>query len=86
MQDQDIPDAARKYDEAERDVLYLLTEPDDCQPLWSVEDIGREVESDEPTTPVRGLLRAGLVNQTSDGFVFATRAGVRMAQLVDRAI
>lgn len=86
MPNQDMPDPARAYDEAERDVLYLLTEADDCQPLWSAEDIGREIESDEPTTPIRGLLRAGLVNQTSDGFVFASRAGVRMAQLVDRAI
>jgi hypothetical protein len=86
MQDEDIPDPARAYDEMERDVLYLLTEPSDGQPLWSVEDIGREIESNEPTTPVRGLLRAGLVNQTSDGFVFATRAGVRMAQLVERAV
>jgi hypothetical protein len=85
MHDEDM-DPARSYDEVERDVLYLLTEPGDCQPLWSAEDIGRELESNEPMTPIRGLLRAGLVNRTSDGFVFATRAGVRMAQLVDRAV
>jgi hypothetical protein len=80
------PIRARDFDVMERDVLYLLTEPSDGQPLWSVEDIGREIESDEPTTPIRGLLRAGLVNQTSDGFVFASRAGVRMTQLAERAV
>jgi hypothetical protein len=86
MHDQDIEDHARAFDVMERDVLYLLTEPNDCQPLWSVEDIGREIESDEPMAPIRGLLRAGLIHRTGDGFVFATRAGVRMVQLVDRAV
>ncbi len=86
MHDEDMSDPARAYDEMERDVLYLLTEPDDGQPLWSVEDIGRELESTDPMVPVRGLLRAGLIHRTCDGFVFATRAGVRMAQLVARAV
>jgi hypothetical protein len=86
MHDESSCDPARAYDVLERDVLYLLTEPNDCQPIWSAEDIGREIESDDPMTPIRGLLRAALVNRTSDGFVFATRAGVRMAQLVERAV
>jgi hypothetical protein len=86
MHDEDIDDPARAYDRMERDVLYLLTEPDDCQPIWSPEDIGREIESKEPMTPIRGLLRAGLIHRTSDGFVFASRAGVRLAQLVERAV
>lgn len=76
----------RSYEEVERDVLYLLTRPEDGQPLWSVEDIGREVESDEPMVPVRGLLSAGLIYQTSNGFVFASRAGVRMVQMVGHVI
>lgn len=75
-----------RFDETERDVLYLLTEPDDCQPLWSAEDIGREIESGDPMAPIHGLLRAGLIHRTCDGFVFASRAGVRMAQLVERAV
>lgn len=81
-----IPNVAERYDELERAVLYLLTELDDGQPLWSVEDIGREMESTEPIVPVRGLLRAGLVHQTTDGFVFATRAAVRMVQMVGHVI
>jgi hypothetical protein len=83
--DEPIPNRARAFDEMERDVVYLLTEPGDCQSLWSVEDIGREIETRDPMAPIHGLLRAGLVNRTSDGHVFATRAGVRMAQLADRA-
>jgi hypothetical protein len=79
-------DRARAFDEAEHSVLYLLTEPDDGQPLWSVEYIGREIEDDEPIVPVRGLLRAGLLNRTSDGYVFATRAGVRVVQMVGHVI
>ena len=81
-----IPNVAERYDVMEREVLYLLTEPDDGQPLWSVEDIGREIESDEPMLPVRGLLRAGLAHRTTDGFVFATRAAVRMVQMVGHVI
>lgn len=86
MQDEDIPDSAHAYDVLERDVVYLLTDPADCQPIWSIEDLGREIETDDPMALVHGLLRAGLIHRTSDGFVFATRAGVRMAQLADRAV
>ncbi len=46
MHDEDIPeDRLHPLDELERNVLYLLTRPEDGQPLWSVEDIGHEVES-----------------------------------------
>lgn len=80
---QPIPDPAAEADGIERDVLYLLTDPNDTQPLWSVEDIGREMESaDRATVAVNGLLRAGLIHRTSDGFVFATRAAVRHIQMV----
>jgi hypothetical protein len=64
MCNEDIDDPARAFDETERDVLYLLTEPKDCQPLWSVEDVGREIESTDPMTPILGLRRAGLINRT----------------------
>ncbi len=86
MPDKATADDVRSYDEIERDVLYLLTRPEDGQPLWSVEDIGREIETDEPILPVRGLFNAGLVNRTSDGFVFATRAGVRVVQMIGHVI
>jgi hypothetical protein len=77
----------RAFDAAQRDVMYLLTNPNDCQPIWSIEDLGRAL--DEPLDAedaVGDLRRAGLVHRTSDGFVFATRAGVRMVQIVGRVI
>jgi len=73
-------------DEIERNVLYLLTEPNDGQPLWSPEDIGREIESKDPLMHIRGLQRAGLVNITSDGYVFATRPRVRLVQLIGHVV
>ncbi len=86
MQDEDMPDELHPWDELERNVLYLLTEPSDGQPLWSAEDIGREMESTDPMVPVRALCRAGLVNITSDGYVFATRAAVRLVQMVGHVV
>ena len=85
MHDQDIRTPAERGDALERDTLYLLTEPDG-QPIWSIEDIGREAETHEPMVPVRGLLRAGLIYQTSDGFVFATRAGWRIVEMVGQVV
>ena len=84
MHDEDSPDQLHPWDQNERDVLYLLTEPNDGQPLWSAEDLGREIsgDTDDAETAVRALKRAGLVHRTSDGFVFATRAAVRMVQMV----
>jgi len=84
MCDQDTPDLAERYDAMERDVLYLLM---NGKPIWSVEDIGRDID-DQPGAEdaVRGLRQAGLVNQTSDGFVFATRAGYRMVQIVGKVV
>jgi hypothetical protein len=65
---------AEQQSHNERDVLYLLT--DGQQPVWSQDDLGRVLELDEVENVVRGLRQSGLVNQTSDGFVFATRAGM----------
>ena len=86
MCDEDMPDQAEKYDDLERDVLYLLTDPERYQTIWSVEDIGREMDNDEPIVPVRGLHNAGLIHKTTDGFVFATRAASRLVQIVGQVI
>lgn len=84
MCDQDTPDLAERYDAMERDVLYLLM---NGKPIWSVEDIGRDIDDQAGAEDaVRGLRQAGLVNQTSDGFVFATRAGYRMVQIVGKVV
>lgn len=73
-------------DTVQRDILYALTEPGDNQPLWSVEDLARELEDRCVIDSVCALHRAGLINRTSDGYVFATRAAVRHIQLVGRVI
>jgi hypothetical protein len=78
---------AEKLNNAERDVLYLLTEPDGGQPLWSITDIGREIESvGDADIAVNGLLRAGLIYRTCDGFMFASRAGVRVVQMIGHVV
>lgn len=75
---------AERYDVTERDVLYLLT---NGLPIWSVDDIGRGIESQAGAEDaVRGLKRAGLIHQTSDGFVFATRAGQRMVEIIGKVV
>jgi hypothetical protein len=90
MQEQPIPDPADRWDSIQRDALYLLTDSNDNQPIWSVEDIGRELALPEraihAVDVVHGLHRAGLVHCTSDGHVFATRAAVRMVQMVGQVI
>jgi len=86
MGDEDTPDDPRSYDELERDVLYHLTTPRDGQPLWSVDDLNREMERQDVIDLVRGLHRSGLINKTTDGFVFATRAAVRMVQMVGHVV
>lgn len=82
MCDQSTPDRAAVVEGLERDVVYLLTDPENYQSLWSVPEIGRELETTEPMVLIRPLLQAGLIHRTTDGFVFATRAAARMVQMV----
>ncbi len=50
--------------------------------LWSVEEVGREIEDAlEAADALNSLQRAGLAHRTSDGFVLATRAAVRASEL-----
>ena len=83
-----MPDAQPTCDpldrahETERDLLYLLTNPEDNQPLWTLEDLAREMEEPEVLNYIRPLQRAGLIHRTSDGHIFASRAAVRHIQLV----
>jgi hypothetical protein len=87
MHDETITDPVRVFNMVQRDVLYYLTNPDDCQSLWSVEDLGRALDNPVGAVDAVGeLRRAGLIHQTSDGYVFATRAGVRIVQIVGRVV
>ena len=81
-QDTPIPDPVAELNAIERDVLYLLT-GDDSLPIWSVWDLARATERGKCVKDtIRSLRVNGLVNQTSDGHVFATRAAFRMVQIV----
>jgi len=77
-----IPDLADRHRQIEQGIIYLLTDPDDNQPLWTLEDLAREMSESEITAYVRPLREAGLIHQTSDGHVFASRAAVRQVQIV----
>jgi hypothetical protein len=83
-----MPDAQPKCSYAERaatielEIIYLLTDPDDNQPLWTVEDLARELEEPEIDALIRPLQASGLIHCTSDGHVFASRSAVRQVQLV----
>ena len=85
MHDEDTPEM-RSYDVMERDLLYHLTTPEDGQPLWSIDDLNREMERSDVIDYLNGLHRAGLIHRTTDGFVFATRAAVRMVAMVGHVI
>ncbi|MHB1539664.1 MAG: hypothetical protein ACYCUM_14735 [Solirubrobacteraceae bacterium] len=83
--EQPIPDLAERFDATERDVIYLLTGDD--LPIWSVEDIGRDLEDPAGVVDaIRGLHNAGLIHKSGDGYVFATRAAWRMVQIVGQVI
>ncbi|MHB1810754.1 MAG: hypothetical protein ACYCU0_15870 [Solirubrobacteraceae bacterium] len=83
MQDQRTLDPDERLDGVERAVLYLLAGERGEQPIWSIEDLGRELESeDDADVAVRTLRRSGLVHTTSEGFVFASRAGARGVRMI----
>lgn len=78
------PYPAERFDQLELLTLHLMTGDD--QPIWSVEDIGRELEDPGGVEDaIRGLRTTGLIHQTSDGHVFATRAAWRMVVLTGHA-
>jgi hypothetical protein len=79
MHDESSP--AATFDELSRDVVYLLTSPDRHPPIWSVDDVGREIETHDPMAVIRPLCGAGLVHRTSD-YIFATPAAYRMVELI----
>jgi hypothetical protein len=84
MHDQDTPYPGERLDRLELMTLHLMTGGE--QPIWSIEDIARELNDPAGVEDaIRGLRTAGLAYQTSDGHVFASRAAVRMVELTGRA-
>jgi hypothetical protein len=76
----------RAYDVMEREAVYLLTDPKRHPAIWSVGDLGREIEARDPDAVIRPLITSGLIHRTTDGFVFATPAAFRMVSLVGHVV
>lgn len=71
---------AEKQDHTDAVILEVLLE-DDGQRPWSVDEVARVVEDPVAASDGVGrLARAGLVHRL-DGFVFASRAALRAAQI-----
>ncbi len=80
-----LTDPARESDQLERDVIYLLTDPEG-QRHWSVQEVGNEIESrGAAADALHALARAGLIHRDSDDFVFATRPAIRFRELIGEA-
>jgi hypothetical protein len=87
MPNEPTPDAPlRDFGDMERDVVYLLTEPTRCPTLWSVADVGREIEYGDPDALVRPLVHAGLLHRIADDYVFATPAAFHLTSLVGHVV
>jgi hypothetical protein len=82
MPDEKPIPAAKNHEAIELSIIYLLTDPEDNQPLWALEDLARELDEPEAIIYIRRLQEAGLLHRTSDGHVFASRAAMRQVQLV----
>ena len=77
-------DRERPVDDIQRDTLYALTEPNENRPLWTVEELARELDEPHIRDHLNELHRAGLVHWTSDGYVFASRSALKQIELVGR--
>jgi hypothetical protein len=82
-------DQVDRWEGQERDALYALVPGDDqdYMSIWGVDELAREIDYDgDPMAVLRPLINAGLVNMTSDRFVFATRAGVRAVAMIGKVV
>lgn len=76
----------RKWDAMEREAVYVMTDLDRYPSIWSVEDLGRELETRDPDAVLRPLVNAGLVHRIADGFVFASASVFKMVALVGQVV
>jgi hypothetical protein len=82
---QQEPIQERDFDGLEREAVYLMTSSDQ-PPIWTLADIGRELETNDPEAIVRPLVHAGLLNLTGENYVFATPAAFKWVELVGHVI
>jgi hypothetical protein len=55
MPDENPDEQMRKWDALEREAVYVMTDPERYAPIWSVEDLGRELETNDPEAVLRPL-------------------------------
>lgn len=81
MQDQPTPmSEAEQQDHTDGVILEALLD-DDAQRPWTVDEVASEIEDPTAASDSLGrLARAGLIHRC-DGFVFASRAALRAAQI-----
>lgn len=86
MQDESIPEnltrGERDLGDIERSIVYLLTDPCRQPTVWTVADIGRELEYFDPESVIHPLHRAGLLHRIGKDVVFATPAAFYFVALV----
>jgi len=80
------PTHARDHGDMERAVVYLLTDPSRLPTVWSVPDIGRELDYFDPEALVYPLCNAGLLHRIGKDIVFATPAAFHLVSLVGHVI
>lgn len=85
MQD-DSTESLREFDVMEREALYRLTDADRWPTVWSIADLGREMETDDPMEVIRPLRKAGLVHTLADGFVVATPAAFKWVEIIGHVV
>ncbi len=86
MQAEPTHEQPRDWDVMEREAIYLLTDPEHHPLIYSVADLGRELETRDAEAVIRPLRDAGLVNLTSENYVFATPAAYKMVALVGQVV
>ncbi len=91
MQDKPTPENLTRsepspWEGAELAALNLLTDPCHYPTLWSVADIGRDLEHRDPEAVVRPLVNAGLLYRMGDALVFATPAAFHLTALVGHIV
>jgi hypothetical protein len=70
----------------EREAVYVMTDPGRWPSVWSVADLGRELETSDPDAVLRPLVNAGLVHRIADGFVMASASAFKMVALVGHVV
>lgn len=79
-------DEERDCEYLEKAVVYLLTDPEHHQPVWKIEDLGRELDYFDPRSLVNPLVQAGLLYRITDEFVVATPAAFKLVSLTGQVV